>query len=182
MMFPYNLLVSFDYDFMAARREVFESLAALGDEEPTVRRTIIRGLIGVKTSLDPHDAVRKLRQMQDENQITLRFTHRWIPIDLWTDSDLSSMKEGIKKLSDIAPHERWKMVVEKRRYPTHHTDEIIRELAQLIDAKVDLKRPEKIVRVDILGGFAGISLLGPGEVFSSIRRFRDTMPEEMGRE
>jgi len=181
-MFLYNLLVSFDYGFMATRREVFESLAALGDERPTVRRTIIRGLIGVKTSLDPHDVVRKLRQMQDENQTVLRFTHRWIPIDLWTDSDLASMKEGIKKLSDIAPHERWKMVVEKRRYPTHHTDEIIRELAQLIDAKVDLKKPEKIVRINILGGFAGISLLRPGEVFSSIRRFQDTMLDEMGRE
>ncbi len=178
-MFPYNLLISFDFDFMAARREVFESLAAFGDDKPIVRRTIIRGLIGVKTCLNPHDAVGKLCQMQDEGKIAFRFTHRWIPIDLWTESDIASMKEGVKKLPAIAPHERWKMVVEKRKYPMYHTAEIIRELAELIDAQVDLNNPEKIIRVDILGGFAGISLLSPSEVFSSIRHFHEMTPKEL---
>lgn len=179
MMFPFNLLVSFDYNFLAARREIFETLTPLGDERPIVRRTIVRGLIGVRTSLDAHGVVRELQRMQNENERIFRFTRRWIPIDIWTDSDISSMKEGVKKVSEIGVEEKWKMVVEKRRYSAYHTDEIVRELAQLVDAKVDLKKPDKILRVDILGRFAGISLLKPDEVFSTLRHLQDAMADKM---
>jgi tRNA acetyltransferase TAN1 len=58
------------------------------------------------------------------------------------------------------------MTVEKRRYSQHHKIEIIRELADLIDEKVDLENPEKILRVDIIGRYAGISVLRPQDIFS----------------
>ena len=56
--------------------------------------------------------------------------------------------------------------MEKRRYTLYHKIEIIRELAELIDRKVDLENPDKIIRVDIIGKYAGVSLLKPQEVFS----------------
>lgn len=58
------------------------------------------------------------------------------------------------------------MNVEKRRYTLYHKIDIIRELAQLINEKVDLENPDKIVRIDIIGKYAGVSVLTPKDVFS----------------
>jgi tRNA(Ser,Leu) C12 N-acetylase TAN1 len=44
--------------------------------------------------------------------------------------------------------------------------EIIEPLAELIDEKVDLRNPDKIVRIEILGNAAAVSVLKPEDVFS----------------
>jgi len=56
--------------------------------------------------------------------------------------------------------------VEKRRCSLHHKIEVIRELADLVDEKVDLENPQKILRVDIIGRYAGVSVLKPTDIFS----------------
>jgi len=93
-------------------------------------------------------------------------------VDLWALSDMDSMKEAVRKLKNgIREGERWRMTVEKRRYTQHHKIEIIRELAELIDEKVDLENPEKILRLDIIGRYVGISILTPQEVFSTAKPY-----------
>jgi tRNA(Ser,Leu) C12 N-acetylase TAN1 len=67
----------------------------------------------------------------------------------------------------IGEQETWAMQVEKRGWPQYHTAEIIEHLAEGIDRKVNLKAPDKLVRVDILGSKAAVSLLRPGEIFSA---------------
>jgi len=83
------------------------------------------------------------------------------------------MKEGVKRVAKIEKDEHWMMVVEKRRYEMHHTVDIIKSLAEGIEGLVDLKKPERILRIDILGPYAGISLLKPEEIFSSVRSLSD---------
>jgi tRNA(Ser,Leu) C12 N-acetylase TAN1 len=41
-----------------------------------------------------------------------------------------------------------------------------RAVGPLVIAKVDLRYPEKILRVDIVGPFAALSMLGPAEILS----------------
>ena len=65
--------------------------------------------------------------------------------------------------------QRWRMTVEKRRYDLFHKLDIIKALAELVEAKVDLKNPDKIPRVDIIGGHAGLSVLSPDEVSSTTK-------------
>ena len=169
-MFEFNLLVTYAYDFLGAKREVAKILSLLGDENPKVRRTLVKGVIGVITSLDVHRLSPELQKLAADDPKEFYFTQRWIPVDLWTLSDIPSMMEGVKKAAKIGSEERWMMVVEKRRYEAHTTPEIIKALAEAVEARVDLRNPDRIVRIDILGPFAGISLLRPGEIFSSIRR------------
>jgi tRNA acetyltransferase TAN1 len=77
------------------------------------------------------------------------------------------MREVVKELREgIQPGEKWRMTVEKRRYALHHKIEIIEDLAELIDEEVDLENPDKILRIEILGKNAGISVLTPREIFS----------------
>jgi len=167
-MYDFNLLVSYSWGvYGRAKKEIVQVLEMLGDEGPVVKRTIAEGIIGVKTSLASREVVRGLRKLFDEDPFVLQYTLKWVPVDLWTLSDMDSMKEAVRKLGNrIHAGERWRMTVEKRRYNRHHKIEIIRELAELIDEKVDLENPEKILRVDIIGRYAGISVLTPQEVFS----------------
>ena len=167
-MLEFKLLVTYSYGFLEARTEIARVLALLGDDFPTIRRTIVKGVVGVLTSLDTHQLSTKLQKIAVDDPKEFYFTERWIPIELWTSSEIPSMKEGVKKIAKIDANERWMMVVEKRRYKIHHTAEIIKELAEVVIGKVDLQNPEKILRIDILGPYAGISVLRPGEIFSAL--------------
>jgi len=170
-IYDFNLLVSCSWGvYGRAKKEIVRILETLGDESPLVKRTIAEGIIGVKTRLDPREVVQGLRRLFGEDPLTLQYTLKWVPVDLWTLSDMDSMKEGVRKLRNrIHAGERWRMTVEKRRYSQHHKIEIIRELADLIEEKVDLENPEKILRVDIIGRYAGISVLTPQDIFSVVK-------------
>jgi len=167
-MYDFNLLVSCSWGFYGkAKREIIHILEALGDESPLVKRTIAEGIIGAKTRLDTREVVYGLRRLFNEDPFAFQHTLKWVPVELWTLSDMDSMKEGVRKLRNrIHAGERWRMTVEKRRYSLHHKIEIIRELADLVDEKVDLENPEKILRVDIIGRYAGMSVLKPTDMFS----------------
>jgi tRNA acetyltransferase TAN1 len=145
-------------------------LKALGDEQPTVSRTLVRGLVGVKTRLASRDVVRGLRGLQEKDPLLVQYTCKWLPVDAWGSSDVEAMKDAIRGLRDrIEPTETWRMTLEKRRYTQHHQLELVRILAESIDAKVDLTHPDKILRVDILGRHAAMSVLTPDDIFSTAR-------------
>jgi len=170
-MYEFNLLVSCSWSaYKKAKGEILRVLELLGDERPLVKPTIAQGIIGVKTSLNPRDVVSKLHRLFDEGKFIFEHTLKWVPVDLWTFSDIESMKEAVARLRHrIQPSERWRITLEKRRYTLHHKIDIIRELAQLISAEVDLEKPDKILRVDIIGKYAGISVLTPKDVFSTTK-------------
>jgi tRNA(Ser,Leu) C12 N-acetylase TAN1 len=92
-----------------------------------------------------------------------------VPVDLWTPSDIDSMRKAVGQLKDrIGEGETWRMTVEKRRHGAH-TQELIARLAPLLTARVDLHHPQRILRVDIVGPFAALSVLGPDEILSVAR-------------
>jgi tRNA(Ser,Leu) C12 N-acetylase TAN1 len=58
------------------------------------------------------------------------------------------------------------MQVEKRGWAQYRTADIVERLADAVERKVNLKSPDKRVRIDVVGSAVAVSLLGPGEVFS----------------
>jgi len=167
-MYDFNLLVSCSWGgYGRAKKEILNILRTVGDEKAIVRRTVAEGIIGAKTSLDPREVIRELRKLYDKDPFIFQQTLKWVPVDLWTRSEIDSLKEAVAELRNkIQAGERWRMTVEKRRYTRYHKIEIIRELAELIDEKVDLENPDKILRIDIIGKYAGASVLKPQDVFS----------------
>jgi len=174
-MYDFNLLVSCPWIMIwKAKREIVDFLKLLGDENPVVKPTIARGIIGVKTSLDSREVVQELQKLFNKDPMAFQYTLKWVPTDFWTYSDMDSMKEAIMNSQEkIHEGESWRMTVEKRRYTRHHKIEIIKELAELIQEKVDLKNPDKIVRIDIIGKYASVSVLSPNQIFSTTK-----LPEE----
>jgi len=170
-VYDFNLLVSCPWTVSGkAKREIADVLRLLGDDRPSIERTVARGIMGVKTRLDSREVVKGLQRLFMTDPTAFQYTLKWVPTDFWTYSDMNSMKEAVRNARDkIREGERWRMTVEKRRYTLYHKIDIIKELAELINEKVDLKNPDKIVRIDIIGKYAAVSVLSPREIFSTTR-------------
>jgi tRNA acetyltransferase TAN1 len=146
---------------------------SLGDSSPVIERTIARGILGVRTSLDPRKVVAKLNELVAENPNAINYVLKLRPVDLWTAPTIADLKVAVSSLKgQIRLGERWGMEVELRRFTTLHKMEIIEQLAELIDEKVDLRNPDKMVRIEILGNSAAVSVLRPEDVFSLHKAWR----------
>jgi tRNA(Ser,Leu) C12 N-acetylase TAN1 len=150
-----------------AKGELRQQLNSLGDSSPGIERTIARGILGVRTFLDPRKVVAKLNERATENPNAISYVLKLRPVDLWTAPTIADLKVAVSSLKEqIKPGETWGMEVELRRFTILHKLEIIEPLAELIDEKVDLKSPDKTLRIEILGNAAAVSLLKPEDVFS----------------
>jgi len=170
-MYEFNLIVSCPWgSYGEAKNEIVKLLKEFGDNDPYIEKTYAKGVLGVKTSLDPREVIIRLRKMFENDMFSVQYTLKWIPVDVWTLSDIEAIKEKVQKLKSlILKGESWRMTVEKRRYTKYHTIDIIREVAGLIEEKVNLKNPDKVLRLDILGKYTGISVLTAHDVFSTSR-------------
>lgn len=171
--YDFNLLVSYRWrTFRQAKDEITRLLKDFGDENPLVEKTVARGVCGVRTVLDAREVIKRVRSLHEENPMLLSYTIKWAPADRWCEASPEEMKKALEKeKGKILKGEKWAMKVEKRRYTKLHSIEIIRGLAELIDEKVDLGSPDKVVRVEILGGNACVSIIRPEEVFSTRRPY-----------
>lgn len=164
-----NLLVTFDYAaYMGARNEVIDVLREVGEENPEFLYSEVKGLFQLRVEGAPKEVTRKLDALCRRDPSRFWYTYHWVPIEKWCPSTIEDMSEVVKALAErIRPEERWRMSINKRFYREHHTRELIEKLAQHVDKpKVDLENPEKIIRIEIIGGRAGFSLLTPKEDFS----------------
>jgi tRNA(Ser,Leu) C12 N-acetylase TAN1 len=153
-----------------ARREILTRLHALGDEAPEMGLMLTRGIRAVGTSLDPRWVAAELRALCVRSPQAFRFTWRWVPVDLWTGNDLNAIKQGVTSLKEkIQPGETWRLTLEKRTEDVIDAREMIAALASLIDAKVNLSRPDKILLVDIFDDRVALAALRPSDVFSVVK-------------
>lgn len=164
-----DLLVSYYWNnFSRARREAIYILRKFGDPAPKVERTTVIGIAIVHTSLDNRDVIQKCKELFKAG-FEFRFAIKWVPVDFWCETSLDSIKKAIDDnvAGSIGENETWGLKVEKRRWQKYHTIQIIEHLAAGIDRKVNLRRPDKLILIDVLGERTAISLLKPGETFST---------------
>lgn len=167
-----DLLVSYDCGrYGLARHEILDVFSRLGDGQAQVERSSVDGIAHVRTTLDAREVTRRCRSLADQGY-PFRFAIKWVPVDYWCETDLDIIRKLLAdKVRDrIAAGETWGLQVAKRRWETHHSHDIVVYLAGVIDRKVALAHPDKIVRVDVLGRRTAVSVLRPDEIFS-VRRY-----------
>ena len=127
--------------------------------------------MAVRTGLDPRAVIRELRVLHQSAPGVFRCTFKWAPVDLWTAADLEALRGAVTQLRDrIAPHERWRLTLERRTDAGPPLAAIIEALAALVDRKVDLGHPDKILRVELFAGRAALAVVTPDETFSPSMR------------
>jgi len=163
----FNLLISTHRGCEeAACSEVWNFLSEMGDKTAVIDRTGLIGLIVVKTNLDPFEVTQKLRAILAERPQEFRYTLKFTPIEKVIPTDLNIIRKTAEELSlKIGADEKFRVTAEKRR-SEFHTASIVEAAAADVDRKVDLKNPDKIVLVEVLGKLTGVSVLKPNDILS----------------
>ena len=149
--------------------EIWYLLGEIGDNSIYVDKTGISGLIVAKTTFQPHEAIRKLRKLLEERPYEFRYSLRIIPIQEVVQTDLDEITEKAAQLAvEIEENNSFRITVEKRHSDISRID-IIEVVAKDIHRKVNLKNPQKIILIEVVGGLTGISVISPKDIISTTK-------------
>ncbi len=127
----------------------------------------IKGVLGLKVD-NARAVVKKLTELCKKDPEKFSSTFYYIPIDMWCKTNIIDMQSCIKNfIPEIRESDKWKLNLRIRGINLNEK-ELITKLTDPIDrALVDLKNPDKIIQVEILGDKSGISLLKPNEILNT---------------
>jgi tRNA acetyltransferase TAN1 len=149
--------------------EIWFLLSEIGDREPSVEKSGINGLIVAKTTLDPFRVIKEFRRLLRERPEEFRYALRIVPIEAVVPTRLGEVRKASLELSmRIKEDETFRVTVEKRHTSLSST-EIVEAIADGINRKVDLLRPDRIVLVEVLGGLTGVSVIEPENILSVVK-------------
>jgi len=149
--------------------EIWFLLSEIGDREPVVERSGVTGLIVAKTTFDLFKAISEFRRLLRERPEEFRYTFRVVPIEVVVPTRLELIRKVSLELSArIREDETFRVTIEKR-HTTLSSTEIIEAVAEGINRKVNLLKPDRIVLIEILGGVTGVSVIKPEDVLSVVK-------------
>ena len=144
-------------------------LGEIGDSAPTVDKTGVSGLIAVKTAFDPFEAIEKFREILHDRPYEFRYSLRIIPIEKVVRTDLGEIQRAATDFSSkIGENETFRVTVEKR-FTEASTRDIVEAAAANVEKKVDLNNPDKILLIEVVGRFTGISVIKPDDILSVMK-------------
>ena len=167
-MDEFNLIVStFRFREEDAEDEILELLDKFGDPTSESETIGIKGMILVQTSLDPLTVIDKLKELVESEPWQVRYVLRVLPIQVVVPTGLDTISYAASKLITKIGKDTFRVTVEKR-HNSLGSMQIIRAIADRIDNKVELKNPDWVILVQVLGGLTGVSVLRPNQIFSSV--------------
>ena len=157
-----NLVVTYDPAHAGKAKEEVDTMLESLKAKATFLESDVEGLF-LLNAQSPREITKKLNTKSNASKFN--YTFHWVPIDKWCSSKLEDMSKAMKEIdAKIKPEESWKMDLTKRKFEGE-TPKLIMKLTENINKpKVDLKNPQKIVKVEIIGKKAGISLLDKSEL------------------
>jgi tRNA acetyltransferase TAN1 len=174
-MNDFNLIVSASrFREEDAADEMLDLLDAFGDSDAEMEITNVRGIIVGKTALDPLSVTEKLKGLVAAEPWEVRHVLRVLPIEKVVPAELEDIQGAAGSMAAKIPADAsFKILVEKR-HSELHSREIIDYVAQQVQRKVDLDNPGWLVLVEIIGKHAGVSVITPDKIFSSVIEKRES--------
>ena len=159
-----KLIITYDPAHTSTCKESVINAMKAVDAAPTFLKSKYAGIFLIDLA-KPKDVFKKLKKLSEKDKDIFGRTHRFIPVDKWVSTRVTDMQEAIKSLvPEIGKDQKWKMELDKRYYNKIGYDELIMKLTDVVDReKIDLKKPEKIIKVEVIGSNAAISVLNPDE-------------------
>jgi tRNA acetyltransferase TAN1 len=94
---------------------------------------------------------------------------RIIPVQKVVNTNLEEVKAAAADLTaKMTEVETFRVTVEKRFTPIHSKD-FIEAVAAEVKNKVDLDNPNRILLVEVLGGYTGLALVKPSDIISVLK-------------
>ena len=148
--------------------EIKELFYEFGDLYAAVRTTHIDGLVVGLCSKDPIDFIVFLRAKLKDAPWDIRYLLRFIPVEKVVLANLPELKNiSVELVKKVSNGESFKILVEKRHTNLKKID-IINEIAPFLSKRVDLTTPIWVLLIEIIGRYAGVSVIKPDFLFSSM--------------
>lgn len=118
---------------------------------------------------DPRGFVAFLRDYVRSEPFRMHFVQRIIPVDIVVDTKLEQIKEAARHLGgQIDSIESFKIEIDERDSPYKRKD-LIDAIADVVDRKVNLESPDKVLQVEVLGEYTALCVARPDEIISVTR-------------
>ncbi len=148
------------------KEELSSILDEFGDSDAEISITKMSGILTAKTTLEPTEITKKIREMILDEPWSIRYCLRIIPIQKILETEIDVIEKTIEEMSNqITEGETYRISIEKRNSDIS-SKELITKIANKIKNKVSLDFPDKIVLIEILGNKTGISILKKSDVLS----------------
>ena len=149
-----------------ASSELKKILLLFGDENSEITITEFSGILTAKTKIDPYEIVQKIREMVIDEPWSVRYCLRIIPIEAVADTDLEKILDAsLDLVNKIKKDESYRITIEKRNSEIS-SKKIISKIADNIQNKVSLEKPDWIVLIEILSNKTGLAVLKKDDIFS----------------
>ena len=162
MMRDFNLLVSSARGTEGeANEEIRYLLRELGDASPTTDFAPVSGLTVAKTILDPVKVISGLRRILRYRPWQFRYILKVKPVEQVVPCEISAIGNAVvNRVKKVGVDETFRVSLEKRRSHVS-SKEIIDAVASKVPRKVELRNPDKIVLIEVIGNVAGVSVISP---------------------
>lgn len=174
-MKPFKLEMPKDFNLIATTERTLESracselwmlLRAVGDEHPLVDRIGIWGIIAAYTKLDPIESILRIETEIKEKPTKYNSLFRIMPIQKIVPTSIENIVEATKEFPQIIkPEETFRITFEKRRTDLS-SKTVIDAVAEEFPQKVDLKNPNWVILIEVLGRNTGVSLINPNKILN----------------
>lgn len=144
----------------------FKEIALLsGVRRVSTERSAYEGVVEVEVE-SPQVVLSFLSDFVKSEPFKVRYIMRVIPVDKVVDTKLEEVAAAVKELSSkIGEGESFRITVEERDSP-YATKDLINAVAEVVERKVSLDNPDKIVLLQVFGEYTGVSVLVPDEIVS----------------
>jgi len=162
-----NLIITCPRHFEEeASEEIKRILIELGDQEPKIIISNMPGILTGITSLNPIEAIEKIREKILDEPWSIRYCLRIIPIQGICKTNIKEIEDEIlKKIGVIKSEDSYRITIEKRNSKVS-SDEIISKIAKNISNKVSLDSPDWVILIEIIGDEAGVSVIRNNNILS----------------
>ena len=164
-----NLVVTSAKGLEARASAEFKEIALLsGIRKFTIERSAYDGVIEVEAE-NPKELLSFIANFVRSEPFKVRYIMRILPVDKVIDTKLEEVVKGVKDLSSrIGPSETFRITIETRDSP-YSDKQLIDAIADVVDRKVNLNSPDKVVFIQVFGEYTGISVVSPQDILSITR-------------
>jgi tRNA acetyltransferase TAN1 len=161
-----NLLITYDPAHSGKAEDEAKTLLKSVGEDAKFLKSDVEGVFLMRTKKDPKTIARELHKSGKANPSQFGYTYHWTPIDEWVKTDLTTIGKALKAFDKkMDPAKSWKLDLVKRHFDKLSTTDLILKLTENIEQqKVDLKNPQVILKVEILGKKTGLAMLDADEI------------------
>ncbi|MHA1372879.1 MAG: THUMP domain-containing protein [Promethearchaeota archaeon] len=166
----FNFLVSTSrFNETNAKAELWFTFLICGDRYSIISSLEYQGLLTAFTALRKEDVISKIKDLLKKDPNFFQYILKIVPIDFVCETDIDVIQKIIQRHHKeyIKEEESFRIELKRRNNEIINRIQLIKVVAEIFSNKVDLDNPDKIIRIEILGNFCGISFLQLNDIIKA---------------